>query len=180
MDTRVEQPRSEQAARLLALADYIEQSPEPFHMNMWNSCLAGHCARMIGNTKDHEASASAAYLGIDDFDKRRLFSPSAAQLGMDESLFDHLYLVSREWAVNTLRYFALTGRIDWFAARLAIMDFRPPNRNRVTLRVAEPGGSVFIEPPTTARPLSELVDEVIVQAVRGASEHFRRELETAG
>lgn len=125
MDTLVNQPPSTRAARLMTLASFIEHAGHDFDMECWCDCIAGHCARMLGYHSNIDMRSDVRdYLQVDYRQARTLFAPSAGDTGVDAGLS----VISRKWAVNTLRYFAMTGRLDWRAARTGEDDLRRPMR----------------------------------------------------
>jgi hypothetical protein len=125
MDTVVNQPPSTRAARLMTLASFIEHAGHQFDMECWCDCIAGHCARMLGIHHGGDMRVDVRdYLQIDYRQARSLFAPSVGDTGIDGPLS----AISRKWAVNTLRYFAMTGKLDWKAARTGNSDLRRPLR----------------------------------------------------
>ncbi|WP_042776356.1 hypothetical protein [Sinorhizobium fredii] len=134
---------TDQQIRILALAALIEVLPEDrFNMECWlddnfgPSCIAGWaCWESLGQM-DSEAKRqhlrhaqipeiAGRYLGVYGTRLCKLFTPQWQDLEDEEPIFSSYSRsslwarthVTTKWAAATLRRLALTGEVDWKAAR---------------------------------------------------------------
>lgn len=107
-------------ANILALAERIENLPDPTQFNMRTymhecgtpSCFAGHAAAMSMGTKKirhwsflHRIDA-ANFLGLTDSQAERLFIPGIP--GQSKH-----YTITNKQGAALLRHLAETGRVSW-------------------------------------------------------------------
>jgi hypothetical protein len=73
----------------------------------WGTCISGKCFELRGMNRTQTSDYSnALWLGIDASSWIALCIPSGTAIR-----------ANRTWAVRTLRYLAVTGEVDWDAAK---------------------------------------------------------------
>lgn len=119
-------PNGLQQARLLAVADTIEANADAFDMGCWECCVAGMAALYATGKRcedDRSAGIARDFLGLSPEQAHELFAPDCHVLARPEQLPPScLSKISATWAAATVRHFAMTGRIDWPAAKEALWD----------------------------------------------------------
>lgn len=112
-------PNGMRAARLLAVADTIEANARHFDMQAWDCCIAGMTVVHATGSQRHDTRDFAKdYLDLSDDEARNLFSPDPHLLNRypnEPSVRTHL--IDARWAAATVRLLAISGNIDWIAAR---------------------------------------------------------------
>jgi hypothetical protein len=95
------------AAKLLALASFLESDTEPFNMSRHTRCALGAATRLWPELDgDFASSAVADYIGVEPEDAQQMFI--FGRKADSEAWFD-LEEVTREQMVRSLRHWAETG-----------------------------------------------------------------------